>query len=258
MLRSILIPVLIAIAYAIIQAVAASRAKKEREARLRRQGASRDIPTVAGPSPATLQTSTSPTVRPPRSQSPMPVAASSRLDELAARRKAQLEQLRQRQQSKQRSRGAPVRPSSPQTAPPTRPTSRTRVRPDIEEVKASREGLRANQAHSQQVRVAQEERVHEARRGAETGERAAVRRAAAERARRAAGARAREAASPEWATTPAALAPAAPTAAADTVKRSPAAAATSNRIRDVLINPASIRQVIVLKEILDPPVSVRF
>jgi hypothetical protein len=262
-MNGILYPIIIAIVWAIIQAVATARAKKQREERLRQQAQMRQTAAESMSTSATTTGQPASMVRPPVSQSQVPVAASSRLDELAARRKAQLDQLRRRQQQQQRGgpgagrvqvgAAAPTRPMASQ-----KPRTVASARPEphrIEEMQASREGVQADRDQARKRREAEHDAQVQAVRETAAREDAEARAVAS---RRKAAAKARSVAEKAEADLALAGAQAGTRLSAervrDAVARHPASA---DRFRQLLRNPASVREVMILREVLDSPVSSR-
>jgi len=175
-------------------------------------------------------------------------AEPSRLETLAARRKAQLEELRRRRTAQVRAGASQVktgRAAVPAAAPAAKSTAMPRVK-TIATLKADHGAIRAREAA-------------EARRRQETGQRArqaeeeSARRKQLERQRRAAD-RAKRKRKQEAAVQAAARAK---VEAVDVYGVSEERGGRADRLRQVLSNRRTLRELFIIKELLDAPISLR-
>jgi hypothetical protein len=216
-------------------------AAKKREAEEKRQAALRSDATMVQPLPSRAQTSIA--------ESPMSKPVPNRADELAARRKAQLDQLRQRRENRRT--GQPVSPPTAVTRA-TRPISNEAARrtavirnepatlkePEYRSAELRRlDDLREREQHKVDVHAHQQRQEL-------VGQKIRKQAAAAQAQAQAQVARLRQATA---------------RAQAQTLEAATVAAqnATPAAIRRDLGNQASLRRLIVLQEVLGQPISMR-
>jgi len=238
----------------VVQLVLQASAKRKEQERIRLEAERRRIAegqmtaprTIAGVDDGTGTGDVVPRMGPAPVQ--QPPRAGRPADDLAARRRAQLEELRTKREGRRTSTAStPIRPGSPPSPIPTSPRTatlppqvaredRTRIR-ELEQQRLKREDELRRQQMEMQASIRRKD-AEEARHAAEQ-----VRRQLQEQ----------RAASLEAAPASTTRASSTPTASIARSVKSPTKAA----ITEMLRSPNSMRQALILKELLDKPLALR-